>query len=791
MKKLITLLITLLVFTFGWSQNNGINYKAKISDNQGNTLVNQNVTLKFSIFSGVSGTNLVYQEQHTTSTNTNGIVIANIGKGQLLDGVFESIEWGNENHFLKTEIDTGSGYIEIGFTEFKAVPYALYALSSGTSDSSGLFYQSTNGTIISNVINQDFIIGSSSTEDTNDSNNDSRLFFDKSKAAFRVGRADGTQWNETNRGLYSFASGNNNTAKGLVSTAFGQNNTVLGNFATAFGQNNTIPTEGATSFITGIGNTASANYQFLTGFYNGIDPNVLFAVGNGTDDNNRLSVFTVDKNGIASSIASNIDIDNATDGALITKQYFKQNNGLSFVRNEDDTYGYRILDFEISQDVNYYGTLGHEAVDLSFQSYLSPENSGATGIGSFATGFNTTAAGNNAAAFNSRTLASHSFSSAFGYSTKTGRPNAMVLGTFNTGNQNAYFEIGNGYSDTNRSNAFMVELNGRAISYVTDSNIENGPDGTLITKSYLNNNLPVNEGLRFITENGTSGWRFNHAPLLFDDIGHLAVDLSHSTNSFTNSGGATGDFSLATNYETEASGNGSLATGYLTLADHDYSSAFGSSTSPARKNAMAIGQYNQGDSNALFEIGNGYSNHKNTAFKVHVNGDVYVDNLSGTGEARVKVTATGRLEREAVTSKYYSLGPGDFVSSSSSNSGQEIYTTGTRGTTSNHSLVASIHLPHNSTINSIRFYYKDSDTSGNLKFELIKVNLSVINNGSLDYSTVLSTTSDDNSSSKQISNLNIPISNLQDKYYFKIWPEYGVWEDLNFEVRPIIIEYTE
>jgi hypothetical protein len=39
------------------------------------------------------------------------------------------------------------------------------------------------------------------------------------------------------------------------------------------------------------------NYQTAFGTYNEVNANVVFAVGNGTDANNRSNVFAVDKSG--------------------------------------------------------------------------------------------------------------------------------------------------------------------------------------------------------------------------------------------------------------------------------------------------------------------------------------------------------------------------------------------------------------------------------------------------------------------------------------------------------------
>ena len=112
------------VITF--SQNIGINYKALIKDSGGNVVANQNITLQFIIYEGVALTNNVYQETHSPMTDANGIVIVNIGEGTTSD-VFTNIDWGEDDHYLNVQIDTGSGLTDMGTTQFMAVPYALHA----------------------------------------------------------------------------------------------------------------------------------------------------------------------------------------------------------------------------------------------------------------------------------------------------------------------------------------------------------------------------------------------------------------------------------------------------------------------------------------------------------------------------------------------------------------------------------------------------------------------------------------------------------------------------------------
>ena len=117
------------------SAQQGINYKAIISDAEGNVIANTTVTIQFTILE--NGTTAVYQESHSTTTDANGIVIVNIGEGTPLIGDFNTINWGGNPHYLKTAIDKGDGLTDMGTTEFKAVPYALHAK---TANISGQYY---------------------------------------------------------------------------------------------------------------------------------------------------------------------------------------------------------------------------------------------------------------------------------------------------------------------------------------------------------------------------------------------------------------------------------------------------------------------------------------------------------------------------------------------------------------------------------------------------------------------------------------------------------------------------
>ena len=143
-------LILFLVSTLVIAQQ-GINYKALIKDDLGNVVAEQEIDVKFSILEGTNS-NVVYIEDHANvMTNANGIVILNIGLGTSTD-VFADINWGNDLHSLKIEIDLNDdGTFEfVNTTQFMAVPYAMHAknldaealkiddLSDAKSDADGL-----------------------------------------------------------------------------------------------------------------------------------------------------------------------------------------------------------------------------------------------------------------------------------------------------------------------------------------------------------------------------------------------------------------------------------------------------------------------------------------------------------------------------------------------------------------------------------------------------------------------------------------------------------------------------
>ena len=146
MKRLVFFIICLPIIGFGQSSPQGINYQAIARDNSGSVLINQNLTIMFSVIADISdttNTGISWQETHSVTTNPYGLFTAIIGNGSStsvgFSSLFDSISWGVSNHLLKVEIDDGSGsWVNMGITSFMSVPYAFSSQNPGPTGPTGL-----------------------------------------------------------------------------------------------------------------------------------------------------------------------------------------------------------------------------------------------------------------------------------------------------------------------------------------------------------------------------------------------------------------------------------------------------------------------------------------------------------------------------------------------------------------------------------------------------------------------------------------------------------------------------
>ncbi len=116
---------------------------------------------------------------------------------------------------------------------------------------------------------RDFVFGSSSLDDlASGVDGQSRFFFDKSKSAFRAGRATSTYWNDSYRGNFSTAFGVNTMASGVASFATGDGCVASGNRSLAAGL--ALVVSGTSSSAFGEGSAVTGDYSFSSGYSNSI-----------------------------------------------------------------------------------------------------------------------------------------------------------------------------------------------------------------------------------------------------------------------------------------------------------------------------------------------------------------------------------------------------------------------------------------------------------------------------------------------------------------------------------------
>ena len=137
MKKTLLIFVSLLFCAITFAQNapQGINYQAVARDASGAELSNQTMTVQLTVLAGSA---VSWQETHTVSTNDFGLFSVIIGQGTSTgsgsSATFDAVDWGSASHFIKVELDAGSGMVDMGTTELMSTPYALATAGVNPSD---------------------------------------------------------------------------------------------------------------------------------------------------------------------------------------------------------------------------------------------------------------------------------------------------------------------------------------------------------------------------------------------------------------------------------------------------------------------------------------------------------------------------------------------------------------------------------------------------------------------------------------------------------------------------------
>jgi hypothetical protein len=136
MKRTLLTILSILfcAITFAQSVPQGINYQAVARDANGDVLMNQTLTIQFSVISDIATSDVSWQETHSVSTNDYGLFTAIIGQGTATtvgsSATFDVVDWGSTTHFLKVEMDG----VDMGLTQLMSAPYSLHTKTADNID---------------------------------------------------------------------------------------------------------------------------------------------------------------------------------------------------------------------------------------------------------------------------------------------------------------------------------------------------------------------------------------------------------------------------------------------------------------------------------------------------------------------------------------------------------------------------------------------------------------------------------------------------------------------------------
>ena len=138
MKK-ITLLATfcfllLSIIVKAQTPPNAFNYSAVARNPTGQPIATTTIGIQITILKTSPTGESQYSENHFVNTDAFGLFNLVIGAGAVQSGSMSSIDWSNDDYYLKVGMDAagGTNFLTMGTTQLLSVPYALYAKSAGS-----------------------------------------------------------------------------------------------------------------------------------------------------------------------------------------------------------------------------------------------------------------------------------------------------------------------------------------------------------------------------------------------------------------------------------------------------------------------------------------------------------------------------------------------------------------------------------------------------------------------------------------------------------------------------------
>jgi len=131
------LLLTLLVNA--QTPPNAFNYSAVARNAAGQPIATTTIGIQITVLKSSPTGATQYSENHFVNTDAFGLFNLVIGAGAVQSGSMATIDWSNDNYYLKVGMDAtgGTNFLTMVTTQLLSVPYAMYAKSAGTVSGGG------------------------------------------------------------------------------------------------------------------------------------------------------------------------------------------------------------------------------------------------------------------------------------------------------------------------------------------------------------------------------------------------------------------------------------------------------------------------------------------------------------------------------------------------------------------------------------------------------------------------------------------------------------------------------
>ncbi len=309
-----------------------------------------------------------------------------------------------------------------------------------------------------------------------------RMFFNPKSASFRSGGVTGSQWDSTNVGTYSLATGYNTLASGPSSVATGSNTQARGVSSFATGEH--TQANGYASTVVGVLNDTLIETGSLY-----VDETPLFTVGNGEfgglfGSNQYSNALVVRKKGLT-QINGSMDINGTTneDGLYVTgtfgqgdtvryggagtRMYFNPKRSAFRAGtvsggqwNENNVGNYTFASgYDTEAKADYSTAFGKQVTASGIHSVAAGNLSTASGNAAVAMGTLANANGDNAVAFGTASEASGDNSVAVGNFTKAKGTNAMAAGFLSQAKGSSSAALGKGVINKGASSLVVGQYN--------------------------------------------------------------------------------------------------------------------------------------------------------------------------------------------------------------------------------------------------------------------------------------------------------------------------------------------